>query len=149
MGTDDSRSKFNVDKNQEKRTFQGIVFDSMAELKYYRDVILPGLGSGEILECKLQEPYILQEKFMHDGKAVRAIKYVADFVLRYSDGREEVIDIKGLADAAARLKRKLFWHAFPDLTYRWVSWSAQDGGWIDYDELEQLKRDRRRLKAKL
>ena len=73
MGTDDSRSKFNVDKNQEKRTFQGIVFDSMAELKYYRDVILPGLGSGEILECKLQEPYILQEKFMHDGKAARAI----------------------------------------------------------------------------
>ena len=33
------RSKFNVDKDKEKRTYNNIVFDSQLEMKYYRDVL--------------------------------------------------------------------------------------------------------------
>ena len=44
----EARTKFNVDKSVSKRTCEGIVFDSATEMKYYRDVILPKLGSGEI-----------------------------------------------------------------------------------------------------
>ena len=85
MGNGSARSKFNVDKGLAKRTLNGIVFDSELEMKYYRDVILPGIGSGDILECNLQEPYILQPKFTHDGKTVLPIKYVADFDVTYAD----------------------------------------------------------------
>lgn len=35
------RTKFNVDKDKAKRTCEGIVFDSVMEMKYYRDVVLP------------------------------------------------------------------------------------------------------------
>ena len=126
-----------MDKGLVKRTLDGIVFDSELEMRYYRDVILPGIGSGSIVECKLQEPYILQPKFTHEGKTVLPIKYVA----------EEVIDVKGMADTTAKLKRKLFWYVFPDLPYRWVSYSAKDGGWVDYDDLQRLRRERKKLKS--
>ena len=147
MDNGNARSKFNVDKGLVKRTLDGIVFDSELEMRYYRDVILPGIGSGSIVECKLQEPYILQPKFTHEGKTVLPIKYVADFDVTYADGREEVIDVKGMADTTAKLKRKLFWYVFPDLPYRWVSYSAKDGGWVDYDDLQRLRRERKKLKS--
>lgn len=38
------RSKFNVDKDKEKRTYDNIVFDSQLEMKYYRDVLCPRSG---------------------------------------------------------------------------------------------------------
>lgn len=142
----EARTKFNVDKSVSKRTCDDIVFDSATEMKYYRDVILPKLGSGEITACELQKPYILQEKFIHDGKTVQAIKYVADFYVKYADGHEEVIDVKGMADATAKLKRKMFWRVFPELTYLWVSYSQKDGGWISYDLLQQLRRDHKKNK---
>ena len=87
-----SKSKFNVDKDTSRRTYNGIVFDSILEMKYYRDVILPKVASGEIKEVELQKEYILQEKFMRNGLSVQPIKYIADFALTYSDGRYEVID---------------------------------------------------------
>ena len=36
-----NKSKYNVDKDTTKRIYNGIVFDSVLEMKYYRDVILP------------------------------------------------------------------------------------------------------------
>lgn len=42
------RSKFNVDKDKEKRTYNNIVFDSQLEMKYYRDVLCPAVESGEV-----------------------------------------------------------------------------------------------------
>jgi hypothetical protein len=58
----------------------------LTELRYYKEIVLPKLESGEIIECKLQKDYILQEKFIHNDKTVQPIKYVADFYLRFSDG---------------------------------------------------------------
>lgn len=141
-----ARTKFNVDKSTEQRTFDGIVFDSVLELRYYRDVLLPLVDSGDVVEYELQKPYELQPKFVHDGRTVQAIKYVADFYMKYSDGHEEIIDIKGFADATALLKRKLFWYAYPDKEYKWVSWSLKDGGFLLYEDLQKLRSDRRKTK---
>lgn len=141
-----ARSKFNVDKDVTKRTFDGIVFDSVMEMKYYRDVLCSGLESGEISTVELQKPYELQPKFVHDGKSVQPIKYVADFYVVYSDGREEVIDIKGMPDSVALLKRKLFWYIFPDIEYKWITYVKKFGGWQDYDIVKQLRRDAKKLK---
>ena len=35
------RTKFNVDKQKEARTYDGIVFDSQLEMRYYSEVIIP------------------------------------------------------------------------------------------------------------
>ena len=134
------RTKFNVDKNTEKRTYNGIVFDSILEMKYYRDVLLPKVESGEIINYVLQKPYELQPKFVHNGKAIRPIQYVADFYIVYKDGREEVIDTKGYGDQMAILKRKIFWYHYPDVDYKWVTYVKKYGGWIDYEEYKKLKK---------
>ena len=140
--TNMGRTKFNVDKNTEKRTYNGIVFDSILEMKYYRDVLLPKVESGEVINYVLQKPYELQPKFVHNGKAIRPIQYVADFYIAYKDGSEEVIDTKGYGDQVAILKRKIFWYHYPDVDYKWVTYVKKYGGWVDYEEYKKLKKNR-------
>ena len=142
------RSKYNVGNDIEKRSCNGIVFDSRMEMRYYRDVILPGVESGQIKSFELQKPYELQPKFSHDGTNVRAITYVADFYIEYMDGRVEVIDTKGAADSAAKMKRKMMWYIYPDLNYKWITYVKKLGGWIDYNEAVEARRESKKLKKK-
>lgn len=137
-------SKYNVG-NKDKRTYDGIVFDSILEMRYYRDVLLPKVESGEVVSYELQKPYELQPKFKHNGKTVLPIKYIADFFIVYADGHEEVIDTKGEPDNVALLKRKLFWYHYPDVDYRWVCYSAIDGGWCDYEYVKLQKSKRKKF----
>ena len=111
------RTKFNVDKDTEKRTFDGIIFDSQMEMRFYRDVVLPQSRSGNIKHFELQKKYILQPKFHNGKKTVQPIVYVADFFIEYSDGTVEVIDTKGCPDSVAKIKRKMFWYLYTDITY--------------------------------
>ncbi len=141
-----ARSKFNVDKDISKRTFNEIVFDSVLEMKYYRDVICPKMESGEIINCELQKPYELQPKFTHDGKTVLPVKYVADFVVTYKDNHTEVIDTKGMPDTTALLKRKLFWYVYPDIDYKWITYVKKFGGWLEYDEVKKLRSQEKKNK---
>lgn len=141
-----ARSKYNVDDNISKRTYDGIVFDSVMEMKYYRDVLCPLLESGEVIEYELQKSYELQPGFMRNGKKVLPIIYVADFWVKHQDGHEVVIDVKGCPDAKANLKRKMFWYRYPDIDYRWISYCKQDGGWIDYQILKKNRAERKRRK---
>lgn len=142
------RTKFNVDKDTVCRTYNGIVFDSQLEMKYYSDVLCPLMKSGDIVFCELQKPYELQPSFIHDGKTIKAITYVADFFIRYRDGREEVVDTKGMPDSVARLKRKLFLYRYPSVHFRWISYSKKFGGWLDYETIQGLRREEKRNKNK-
>lgn len=141
-----SRTKFNVDKDKDKRTYNGIVFDSILEMRYFRDVILPKVESGEIVDYELQKPYELQPKFIKNGKTVQAIKYVADFVVTYADGRVEIIDTKGMPDSVAKIKRKMFWYLYPDADYKWMSYSAMDSGWNEYEYIQAQRKLRKAQK---
>lgn len=138
------RSKFNVDKDVSKRTYNDITFDSILEMKYYRDVLCPAVESGQIIKYELQKPYELQPKFTHDNRTVQPIKYVADFYIVYADGREEVIDTKGCPDTTAILKRKMFWYHYPDVNYKWITYIKKYGGWIDYDDYKRLKKQEKK-----
>lgn len=120
------------------------MFDSVLEMKFYRDVILPKMESGEIIYYELQKKYILQDGFEHDGKRVLPITYIADFYIEYSDGRIEVIDIKGCPDTTAKIKRKLFWYKYPDINYQWKTYVKKFGGWGCYDEFNRLRREAKR-----
>lgn len=138
------RTKFNVDKDKEKRTCNDIVFDSVLEMKYYRDVVLPKVESGEIKYFELQKKYILQEGFEHNGKRVLPIIYIADFYVEYSNGKSVVIDIKGCPDTTAKIKRKLFWYRYPDIDYQWITYVKKFGGWGNYDEYNKLRKQIKR-----
>lgn len=140
----EERSKFNVSANKNKRTYRGIVFDSEVEMKYYRDVVVPAIEKDEIVYCELQKTYILQPPFERDGHKLQSINYVGDFFLKYADGHEELIDIKGYADGVAKLKRKLFLYLFPEIDYKWISYSAIDGGWCEYDYIMKQRSLRKR-----
>lgn len=135
-----ARSKYNVAKDKTKRTYKGVVYDSEAEMKFYKDFVEPRLESGEIVRCDRQEPFELIPKYDHEGDHIRSVIYRADFVLFYEDGREEVIDIKGCPDAVALLKRKLFWYRYPDKKYIWLCYSKKDGGWVEYDLVQERRR---------
>lgn len=138
------RSKFNVDKDKAKRTHEGIVFDSQLEMKYYRDVLLPKVESGEVINFELQKKYILQDGFERNGKKVLPVTYVADFSVEYADGHTEVIDTKGMPDSVAKIKRKLFWYRYPEIDYLWVSYVKKFGGWGLYDDFKRLRNEERK-----
>lgn len=140
------KSKFNVSKNTAKRTYNEIVFDSEMEMKYYRDVVCPAVESGDIVDYELQKPYILQPKFTHNDKNIKAITYVADFYVKYKDGREEVIDVKGCPDTVAKIKRKMFWYVYPDITYLWKTLSKIDGGWCNWEYVDEQRKLRKKAK---
>ncbi len=142
------RTKFNVDKDREKRSYNGITFDSILEMKYYRDVLCPLLESGDVTEYELQKPYELQPKFVHDNKSVNPITYVADFFIKFKDGSEKVIDTKGCPDATARIKRKMFWYHYPNIDYSWICYSTTDGGWCEYDYVKKQRALRKKAKQK-
>lgn len=107
------RHKFNVSA-PEKRTFNGIVFDSIWEMRVYKWLIF---GPQKYLwTVDRQTRFLLQAS----KPGVRAIWYESDFVLRKTTGSFNevtsikelgdaiVIDAKGMQTPAFRLKHKLF-----------------------------------------
>lgn len=143
-----ARTKYHVDKDKSVRTYDSIVFDSRMEMQYYTDVLLPKVESGEVTCYELQKPYELQPKYKHGDRTVLPIKYVADFYIEYADGQIDVVDVKGVADGVAKLKRKLFWYKYPELNYYWITYSKKWGGWIEYDQLNKLRREAKRKEKK-
>ena len=117
-------------------------------MKYYRDVILPNVESGQIVKYELQKEYVLQPKFTRNNKTVLPIKYMADFYVVYSNGHEEVIDTKGMPDSVALLKRKMFWYHFPNVDYKWMTYVKKFGGWLEYDVVKKLRSEEKKTKKK-
>lgn len=76
----------------------GFKFDSKAEAKYYGILKMRKLA-GE-LTFERQVSYDLAVNGISVGK------YIADFVLQFSD-RKEVIDVKGMKTPIYNLKKKL------------------------------------------
>lgn len=142
------RSKYNVGKKTDDRTYDGIVFDSAVEMKFYRDVVLPKMSTGEIIKCERQKKYILQPPFVHAGRKIQPIEYKADFYLVDKNGKETTIDIKGCPDAVAKLKRKMFWFTYPNIDYIWVGYSKIDNGWATYETIVAGRKQRKKNKMK-
>ena len=142
------RSKFNVDKDKAKRTYDGIVFDSQLEMRYYRDVLRPKVESGDVTEYELQKKYELQPGFTKNGKKVLPVYYVADFYMVHADGHVEVVDTKGMPDSVAKLKRKLFWYKYPEIDYKWLTFVKKYGGWREYEEVRTLRKEEKRTRDK-
>lgn len=111
--------------NARKVTIDGITFDSRAEARYY-EYLLGLMAAGTVESFEMQKSYTLLDKFPHPktGKTIRAIKYIPDFEVIYSDGRVEVVDVKGfMKNPVFLLKAKLFMfrYAVPLIVVKWDS----------------------------
>lgn len=150
MATKRKRSKYGVDiteKGKRERTYKGIQYDSKSEMQFYQEFLEPKIKSGEIIKVERQVTYVLQDGLTNfEGKKVLPIKYKSDFNVTYKNGTLVVYDVKGKADATSLLKRKLMWHRYPDLHFVFIGRSLIDGGWIEYDTLCRLRKERKKVK---
>lgn len=72
--------------------------------------------TGQIKNLRLQVPFELQPAFRFNGKQIRAIKYIADFVYEVPDKSGKMVqvveDTKGFKTALYEIKRKMFLFKF-------------------------------------
>ena len=102
-----------------KQEKYGKKWDSEMELDYYETICLPKLKSGEWVEVKTQQVFILQEKFKYKNKTILPIKYVADFVIETNDGELIIVDTKGMPPTSDfKLKWKMMKFKYPQYTYK-------------------------------
>ncbi|MBS5886033.1 DUF1064 domain-containing protein [Clostridium sp.] len=134
-----------------KTVVDGITFDSKDEAKYYEALKIRKYR-GEIENFELQPKFTLVEGFKKDNKTYRAITYTPDFVIYHKDGSEEYVDVKGMTTQQGELRIKLFNHFYRDLKLSIVARNLKYGdeyGFIDYYELQKIRRKNRRVKDDL
>lgn len=86
--------------------YDGHKFDSLFERDYYIKLRMLE-KAGEIKDLKLQVPFILQPSFVHNGKTIRAVKYIADFTYLDKTDILHVIDVKGFKTDVYEIKKKM------------------------------------------
>jgi hypothetical protein len=101
--TQRNQHKYGVSK-KEDRIADGILFGSKLEKNGYV-LFRDSIGLDRII---LQPRFELQPKFKFQGKGIRAIHYIADFLIDY----HYVIDTKGILTPEFRIKEKIFMRKF-------------------------------------
>lgn len=101
-----------------KVTVDGIVFDSKKEAQRYSELKLL-VKAGKISNLNMQVPFELQPAYKKYGKAVRNIRYIADFTYT-ENGQLIVEDTKGYRTKEYLLKKKIFEYVYPDLILKEV-----------------------------
>lgn len=128
-----------------KVTFAGITFHSKDECEYY--MYLLHLQTKKIVKTIVLQPkVVLIESFERNGKKYRATTYTLDFLVTYYNNKQEYIDVKGFSTQQGDLRRKLFESKY-DVPLKWIAKSKKysDTGWIDYDTLQKLRRENKRV----
>lgn len=103
--------------NAKKTVVDGITFDSKAEAARYCELKLLE-RQGIIKDLRLQPRFRLQDGFTaSDGKKIRPLDYVADFMYVDNDGAAVVEDVKGVQTDAYKIKKKLFLKRYPEFVF--------------------------------
>ena len=144
-----------------KTEVDGIVFDSQTEAEYYEYL----KQDKSVASFEMQQEFILQNKFLivngerieethkdfkkiqkaNPGCTIQAIKYIADFVVRYKDGSVKVIDVKGQKTVDFKLKEKMFNYMYPQYNKLFCVVKYK-GEWLDYDEANKIKNAEKKSK---
>jgi hypothetical protein len=114
------------------------------EADYYIE-LLRKKKAGGILEIKLQPSFLLQEGFKKGEKNYKPITYVADFLVTYHNGKQDVIDVKTEATVTEvfKIKRKLFEKRYPELEITLITKTPKKFGnmFIELEKLIQLQKN--------
>ena len=150
-----------------KTEVDGIMFHSKMESKYYEH-LKELKEQGEVLKFELQPEYILQDKFIvvdgeviygedarfsklkkkHKAETIRAIKYIADFIVTYNDGRVEVVDTKGKSTVDFEIKKKMLLCKYPTIDFK-VLIINKEKLWVGYYQYQKDIRAKKRDAKKL
>ncbi len=140
--------------NRKRYYCDGLEFRSTDEVRFW-EWCKDKKAKGEILNFEYEPEKIeIMPKFRFHGELVRAMTYTPDFILYHNDGTKEYIEVKGFFTEQATLKVKLFKYILsnkePGTKYRVLARNLKhaniDGEWIEYDELQKLKRKAKREK---
>lgn len=106
--------------NAVKTKIDGIIFDSKAEAQYYSELLLLK-KAGVVKSFVMQKDFTLQEAFTREnGERIKAVRYKADFVVQYTDGHEEVVDVKGMKTRVYINKKKQLLEKYPNINFKEV-----------------------------
>lgn len=123
----------------------GLKFDSKKEYEYYL-FLLEKKKKGEVVDIKTQPVFLLQESFKKNGITHRKISYKADFLVTYSDGRIEVVDVKGMVTPYFSMKRKMFEYKYRDHELLLLTYVKSYGGWITLEQHAKFKAEKKKLR---
>ncbi len=115
-----------------KVTIDGITFDSKAEGRYYEH-LQKLKKTGVVEDFEMQKVFTLLDRFAHPqtGRIVRAVTYRADFEVYYTDGRVEVVDVKGfMKNPVFLIKQKLFMFRY-QIPLVIVKWDAKTKTFVE------------------
>jgi hypothetical protein len=106
-------------KYRNRRTlYNGITYDSKKEAAFAQELDLMMHARGR----ERVESWERQIRFPLSVNGRKICDHVCDFLVRYADGRKELVEVKGRWTPEARVKRKLFEATFladqPDIRYR-------------------------------
>lgn len=98
--------------------YNGVVFHSKSEADFARslDLLMHAQGKDRVesWERQIRFPIVVNDE--------RICDYICDFLIRYTDGRKELVEVKGVWTPEATLKVKLFRATFlrdhPEINYR-------------------------------
>ena len=97
-----------------KTKVDGITFDSRLEARRWCELKLME-RAGAISDLQRQVHFELQPSYRKNGKTIRKIEYVADFVYRDNITKRTIIeDTKGMQTPVYKLKKKLFEYKYPE-----------------------------------
>ncbi|MFW6047503.1 MAG: DUF1064 domain-containing protein [Candidatus Woesearchaeota archaeon] len=121
------RKMLGIEKEQLKRKYNnkkpkidGITFDSQKEADYYGKLKMLK-QAGEVEKIELQPRFKLLDGFDDkQGNHHRPIHYYADFKVWWTNGKVEVIDVKGMKTRVYRMKKKMLLKKYPDINFREV-----------------------------
>ena len=102
LGIEQPKNKYNA----RKTVVDGITFDSKKEAKKYQELNLL-LRAGEIVEIHLQPEFELIPDFEYQGKKIRGVKYTADFMVYWKNGKIQIIETKGCKTRDYVIRKKL------------------------------------------
>ncbi|MGG1339711.1 DUF1064 domain-containing protein [Bacillus toyonensis] len=119
---------------QKKVTYDGINFDSQSEMNYYK--YLNSRDDVIRIECHpsftLIPSFEIKSSITKSGKSKKkAMRFTPDFKVTYSDGRVEVVDVKGHKKAINEgfpLRKKL-WEYLNKQELIVVIWDEKLGEW--------------------
>ena len=129
--------------NSKKVELDGITFDSVLESNYYL-LLKEKKANGVIKDFKCQPKYELIPKFEKQGTKYQGTTYTPDFWIWHNDESVECVDVKGFGTMASDLRRKLFNFRYQYTKLTWLSYCKKYGGWIEYDELNRIRRKNRK-----
>ena len=135
-----------------KAVINGIEFDSLNESRYYTKLLLAIRdgsydGHGRFESFDMQVPYVIVPSYLKNGHRIRRMEYVADFVLHYKDGRDRVIDVKGIETDVFRLKKKFVEYVHPDVVIECLRYVPAQDSFMTLKEYKACVKARKEKKA--